>query len=48
MENLSDSEDIHGDLENTEENIKTSATERVGLCELKQHNPWFPKEYLRF
>jgi hypothetical protein len=46
--NLNDSEDINRAWENTEENIKTSATGRVGLGELKQHKPWFAEEYLRF
>jgi len=48
LENLSDSEDINRAWENTEENIKTSAMKRVRLCELKQHEPWFAEEYLRF
>ena len=44
--NLSDSEDINRAWENIEENIQTSAIERVVLCELKQHKPWFAEEYL--
>jgi hypothetical protein len=48
LENLSDSENINRNWENIEENFKTSAIERVGLCEMKQHKPWFAEEYLRF
>jgi hypothetical protein len=48
LENLSDGEDINRAWENIKENIKTSAKERVGLHELKQHKPWFDKECLGF
>ena len=37
LENLSDSEDINRVLENIKENIKTSPTGSLGLCELKHH-----------
>jgi hypothetical protein len=36
-ENLNESEDINRAWENIKENIKTSATETLGLYELKQH-----------
>jgi hypothetical protein len=48
LENLSDSEDINGAWESTEENIKTSAQESLGLYELKQHKQWFDEECLGF
>jgi dsDNA-specific endonuclease/ATPase MutS2 len=44
----SDSEDINRAWENIKENTKTSATENLGLYELKQHKPWFDEERLRF
>jgi hypothetical protein len=46
--NLSDDEDINKAWENIKGNIKTSAKESLGLRELKQHRPWFDKEYLGF
>jgi hypothetical protein len=36
------------DRQRVKENIKTSAKERVGLHELKQHKPWFDEEFLGF
>jgi len=33
--------------ENIKENIKTSAKERVGQYELKQHNPWLSIKIFR-
>jgi len=48
LENLSDREDINRAWENIEQNIKTSAIDRVTLCELKHHKPWFVEEYLCF
>jgi len=48
LENLSDDEDINKAWENINENIKTSAKERLGLQELKQHKPWFDEKCLRF
>jgi hypothetical protein len=39
LENLSDSEDINLVWKNIKENIKTSAYESLGLCELRQHKP---------
>ena len=44
LENLSDDDDINRDWENIKENIKTSATDSLGLQELKQHKPWFDEE----
>ena len=43
LENLNDSEDIIRAWESIKENIKISATESLGLHELKQHKPWFHK-----
>jgi len=34
--------------ENIKENIKISAKESLGLCELKRHKPWFDDECLHF
>jgi hypothetical protein len=45
LENLNDSQDIKRACENTEENIRMSAKDSLGLYELKQHKPWFD-EYL--
>jgi len=46
LENLSDGEDINRAWENINENIETSATESLGLHELKQHKPGFDEECL--
>jgi hypothetical protein len=48
LENLSDSEDINRAWENIIENKKPPAKERLGLSELKQHKPWFNKEFFIF
>jgi len=48
LEKLSDGEDINRAWENIKENIKTSAKESRGLCELKKHYLWLYEEYLRF
>jgi predicted RNA-binding protein Jag len=48
LENLSVEEDLNRAWENINENIKTSATESLGLHELKQHKPWFDKECVGF
>ena len=48
LENSNDDEDINRGWENNKENIKTSAKERLGLHELKQHKPWFDEECLGF
>ena len=48
LENLSDREDINRAWENIKDNIKTSATDSLGLHELKQHKPWFDDECLGF
>ena len=48
LENLRDDEDINRALENIKKNIKTSAKERLGLQEVKQHKPWFDDELLGF
>jgi len=44
LENLSDDEDINRAWENIKENIETSAKESLGLCDLKQHKPWFDEK----
>jgi hypothetical protein len=46
LENLNDSEDINRAWENIKEYIRTSATETLGLYELKQHKPSFDEECL--
>jgi len=48
LENLNDSKDIKRAWENIKENNKTSATDSLGLYELKQHTPWFHEECLQF
>jgi len=48
LENLSGGEDINRAWENIKENIKTSATESLGLYELKQQKPWFGEECFGF
>ena len=48
LENVSEDEDINRAGENIKENIKTSATESLGMHEMKQHKPWFDEECLRF
>ena len=46
LENVSEDEDINRGWENIKENIKTSATESLGMHEMKQHKPWFDEECL--
>jgi len=48
LENLSDDEDVDRTWENIKGNIKTSATEDLGLHKLKQNKPWFDEECLGF
>jgi len=48
LENLNDGEDINWAWENIKENIKTSATDNLGLYELMQHKTWFDEECLGF
>jgi len=48
LENLNDSEDINRTWENIKDNIKTSATEIIGVYELKQHKSLFDEECSRF
>jgi len=48
LEILNYSEDINRAWENIKENIKTSAKESLGHCELKQHETWFDEECSRF
>ena len=47
LESLNDSEDVNKAWEIIEEDIKTSATDSLGLYELKQHKSWFDEECLR-
>jgi hypothetical protein len=44
LENLSDSEDINRAWGNIKENMKPSVKECLGLCEMKQHKPWFDED----
>jgi hypothetical protein len=46
LENVSGDEDINRAWERIKENIKTSATESLGMHEMKQHKPWFDEECL--
>ena len=46
LEDVSEDEDINRAWESSKENIKTSATENVGMHEMKQHTPWFGEECL--
>ena len=46
LENVSEDEDINRVWESIKENIKTSATESLGMHEMKQHKPWFDEECL--
>ena len=46
LENAREDEDINGAWESIKEIIKTSATESLGMHEMKQHNPWFDEECL--
>ena len=45
-ENVSEDEDINRGWESIKENIKTSATESLGMHDMKQHKPWFDEECL--
>ena len=44
LQNVSEDEDINRAWESIKENIKTSATESLGMQEIKQHKPWFDEE----
>ena len=46
LENLSEDEDLNRGWESIKENIKTSATESLGMHEMKQHKPCFDEECL--
>jgi len=46
LENVSEDEDINRVWESIKENIKTSATESLGMYEMKQHIRWFYEECL--
>ena len=46
LENVSEDEDINRAWESIKENIKASATESLGMHEMKQHKPWFDEECL--
>ena len=48
LENVSESKDISRAWGNVKDNIKTSATDILGLYELKQHQQWFDRECLNF
>jgi hypothetical protein len=43
LENLDTEVDINRAWETFRENIKISAKENLGYCELKKHKPWFDK-----
>ena len=44
LQNVSEDEDINRGWESIKENIKTSATESLGMHEMKQHKPWIHEE----
>ena len=46
LENISEDKDINRGWESIKENIKTSATESLGMHEMKQHKPWSDEECL--
>ena len=46
LENVGEDEDINRAWESIKENIKTSATESLGMHEMEQHKPWFDEECL--
>ena len=46
FENVSEDDDINTAWESIKENIKPSATESLGMHEMKQHKPWFDEECL--
>jgi len=46
LENVSEEEDMNRAWKSIKENIKTSATESLGMYEMKQHKPWFDEECL--
>jgi len=46
LEIVSEDEDINRGWESIKENLKTSATDSLGMHEMKQHKPWFDKECL--
>jgi uncharacterized membrane protein len=45
---LENGQDISRAWENIKENIKTSATDSLGLYELMQHKTWFDEDCLGF
>ena len=46
LQNVSEDDDINRGWDSIKENIKTSATESLGVHAMKQHKPWFDKECL--
>ena len=46
LENVRENENINRGWESIKENIKTLATESLGMHEMKQHKPWFDEECL--
>jgi hypothetical protein len=44
LENVNEDQDINRAWESIKENIKTSATERIGMHEMKQHKTFFDEE----
>jgi hypothetical protein len=44
LENFDDNVDMNRVWENIRDNIKTSAKESLGHCELQHHKPWFDDE----
>jgi len=44
LENVSDNEDINIAWENIKGDITNLAKDNLGLCERKEHKPWFDEE----
>jgi len=41
LQNVSEDEDINRAWESIKENNKMSATDSLGMYEMKQHTPWY-------
>jgi hypothetical protein len=48
LENMDNDRDINRASVNIKDSVQTSARERLGLHESKQHKPWFDEECLGF
>jgi hypothetical protein len=48
LENFSDREEINMAWENIKGDITNLAKDSLGLCERKQHKPWFDEEFSHY